>query len=163
MFDLDTKTWSILMAKADDSSTQPLAPLPRKCHSAVQIDTPNGAQVFVAGGSDGQSVFDDIWRLNVSDLQWTLMKTAQLPNPLYFHSSAVTSYGCMFIFGGIEPKQDATSRNNILYKVWLCIPKLSEICFDALMHFHPNLEQIDKTSLLNLGIPKHLVQRVHPK
>ncbi|XP_021185054.2 kelch domain-containing protein 10 homolog [Helicoverpa armigera] len=161
MFDFDNNTWRILTPKADDSSKDTIAPLPRKCHSAVQIESPTGAQVFVAGGSDGQSVFEDIWRLNISDLQWTLMQKTVLPHPLYFHSSAVTSSGCMYVFGGIEPKEDAASRNNILYKVWLCVPKLSEICWEALLHFHPNLDQVDGRSLLNIGIPSEFVQRLH--
>ncbi|CAH0701668.1 unnamed protein product [Spodoptera exigua] len=163
MFDFDTKTWTILTPKADDSSKDTITPLPRKCHSTVQIDTEHGTQVFVAGGSDGQSVFEDIWRLNISDLQWTLMQKTVLPHPLYFHSSAVTSSGCMFVFGGIEPKEDATCRNNIMYKVWLCLPKLSEICWEALLHFHPNLDQVDSRTLLNIGIPSHFVRRLQPQ
>ncbi|CAG9783896.1 unnamed protein product [Diatraea saccharalis] len=161
MYDLETNTWSILTPKADDTIKDSQAPLPRKCHSAVQIDTPSGVQVFVAGGSDGQGVFEDIWRLNLPDLQWNLMQKTVLPNPLYFHSSTVTSYGCMYVFGGIEPKEDATSRNNILYKVWLRIPKLSEICWEAMLNFHPNLDQVGRMNLLDIGIPIHFVNRLH--
>ncbi|CAH0406378.1 unnamed protein product [Chilo suppressalis] len=163
MYDLETKTWNILTPKADDTIKDSPAPLPRKCHSAVQIDTPNGVQVFVAGGSDGQAIFEDIWRLNLPDLQWHLMQKTVLPNPLYFHSSTVTSYGCMYVFGGIEPKEDASSRNNILYKVWLCIPKLSEISWEAMLNFHPNLDQVGRRTLLNIGIPIHFVNRLHPE
>lgn len=163
MFDLDTNRWTVVNAKPDEQDYEiTVNPRPRKCHSAVQIDTPSGVQVFVAGGSNGVAVFEDIWRLNVTNLQWTLMRKSVLPNPLYFHSSTVTSSGCMYIFGGIEPKNEATSRNNILYKVWLCVPKLSEICFEALLHFHPNLDQLDSKSLLGTGLPRHLVQRIHP-
>lgn len=162
VFDLQTKTWTMLTPKADDSSKDTVAPLPRKCHSAVQIDTPSGIQVFVAGGSDGQAVFEDIWRLSVNTLQWNIMQQAVLPHPLYFHSSTVTSQGCMYVFGGIEPKDDATSRNNILYKVWLCIPKLSEICWEAMLHLYPNLDQLSREKLLNLGIPIHMVDRLQP-
>lgn len=162
MFDLETNTWKMINGKADESELEPLTPFARKCHSAVQIHTLDGVQVFVAGGSDGHLVYSDIWRLSIPDMQWTLMKKTMLPNPLYFHSSAVTPSGCMYIFGGIEPKHDLTGRNNILYKVWVCIPKLSEISFEALLNFHPNLDQVDKTSLLRIGIPKHLVQRLHP-
>lgn len=162
VFDIETRTWNILAAKADHSSTETKSPLPRKCHSAIQIDTPDGAQVFVAGGSDGEFIFNDIWRLNISDLQWTLMKKTMLPHPLFFHSSSVTSYGCMYVFGGLEQKDDdEPCRNNSLYKVWLCIPKLSEICWEALLNFHPNLDQVDSKSLLNIGVPIHLVQRLH--
>lgn len=162
MFDLETNTWKIIAAKADESGQGPQAPCARKCHSAVQVVTPDGVQVFVAGGSDGHTVFDDIWRLSIPDMQWTLMKKTALPNPLYFHSSSVTTSGCMYIFGGIEPKNDLAGRNNVLYKVWVTIPKLSEICFEALLNYHPNLDQVDKKALLRIGIPKHLVHRLHP-
>lgn len=161
MFDLQTNSWSILSPKGDLNMDDAVSPLPRKCHSAVQINTPDGLQVFVAGGSDGQTVFDDIWRLSIPELQWSLMQKTVLPHPLYFHSSTVTSYGCMYVFGGIEPKDDLTSRNNVLYKVWLCIPKLSEICWEALTHLHPNLECIDKRTLVNMGIPVHFLNRLN--
>nr|AON96615.1 kelch domain-containing protein 10-like protein [Bicyclus anynana] len=160
MFDLETRTWTILTPKADDSMKDTVQPLPRKCHSAVQIDTPNGAQVFVAGGTDGHGVFDDIWRLNLSDMRWHLMQKTVLPQPLYFHSSTVSSNGCMYVFGGIEPNLQETRRNNVMYKVWLCIPKLSEICWEALLNFHPNMDQVDKSSLLDVGIPRHFVERL---
>ncbi|XP_047527702.1 kelch domain-containing protein 10 homolog [Vanessa atalanta] len=163
MYDLETNTWTKLVPKADDSMKDTVVPLGRKCHSAVQIDTLSGVQVFVAGGTDGQAVFDDIWRLNVSDMQWHLMQKTVLPHQLYFHSSTVTSYGCMYVFGGIEPKDNETRRNNILYKVWLCIPKLSEICWEALLSFHPSIDHVDRSSLLDVGVPLHFVDRVHPQ
>ncbi|KAM3963037.1 scruin like at the midline [Aphomia sociella] len=161
VYNLTTNTWSTLIPKPDNSSNYALTPLPRKCHSAVQIDTPSGPQVFVAGGTDAHYIFDDIWRLNVSDLQWSLMKRTVLPYPLYFHSSTVTSYGCMYMFGGIESKDNNTNRNNTMYKVWLCIPSLVEICWEAILNFNPDLDQVDRRKLLNVGIPVHLVNRLH--
>lgn len=160
VFDINTLKWKILITKSDDTLKEPLHPLPRKCHSAVQVETENDVQVFVAGGSDGQSVFDDIWRLSIKDLQWTLMQKTVLPHPLYFHSSAGTSFGCMYVFGGIEPKEESACRNNKLYKAWLCIPKLTEICWDALTYYHPDLDQKDKDSLWDAGIPRHLLDRL---
>ncbi|XP_022124209.2 kelch domain-containing protein 10 homolog [Pieris rapae] len=161
MFDLDNSTWSCLIPKPDESLEKTIAPLPRKCHSAVQIDTESGVQVFVVGGSDSESVFNDVWRLDLPELQWHLMQKSVLPNPLYFHSSAVTSYGCMYIFGGIESLQNATCRKNKLYKMWLCIPKLSEMCWEALHSCYPKLATLKKQELLNIGIPQHIVDRVH--
>lgn len=161
MYDLDKNTWCTLVPRADDTSKNTVTPLPRKCHSAVQIDTDKGVQVFVVGGSDSQSVFDDVWRLDISDLKWYLMQKTVLPNPLHFHSSTVTSYGCMYVFGGIEPKENTTCRNNKLYKVWLCIPKLSEICWEALLSCYPEMTELNRMILLNMGIPRHFVDRVH--
>ncbi|VVC92686.1 kelch domain-containing protein 10 homolog [Leptidea sinapis] len=163
MYDLETNTWSLLTSKPDDTMKDIVTPLPRKCHGAVQIDTDSGVQVFVVGGTDGYAVFEDVWRLNVSDLQWHLMQKTVLPHPLYFHSATVTSSGCMYVFGGIEPKEDATCRNNKLYKVWLCVPKLSEICWEALLDCYPNLDQVSSGSLLDVGIPRHFINRLHPK
>lgn len=162
MFDLETKMWSKLIPKADDSTKDTIVPLGRKCHSAVQINTLSGAQVFVAGGTDVGVYFDDIWKLNVPEMQWQLMRKTVLPHPLYFHSSTVTSYGCMYIFGGIEHKDNENIRNNTMYKVWLCIPKLSEICWEAMLSFYPSIDHVDRSTLLNVGIPRHFVDRVHP-
>lgn len=162
VFDLEKNTWTIMEPKADESLTNTFGPLARKCHSAVQFDGPDGTQVFVAGGSDGQGVFETVWRLHVPTMQWTLMQKTVLPNPLYFHASTITSYGCMYVFGGIEPREHAADRNNILYKVWLCIPKLSEMCWEAVLHFHPHLDQVNKKTILKMGIPKHFADRIHP-
>ncbi|XP_047527782.1 kelch domain-containing protein 10-like [Vanessa atalanta] len=59
MYDLETNTWTKLVPKGDDSMKDTVVPLGRKCHSAVQIDTLSGVQVFVAGGTDGQAVFNE--------------------------------------------------------------------------------------------------------
>lgn len=160
-FDLETRKWTTLFAKADDSAPVSIIPFSRKCHSAVQVSTPTGVQVFVAGGYDGNVVFNNVWRLNLENLQWTLMKKSILPNNVYFHSASVTSFGCMYIFGGIISKQtNMIWRSNDMYKMWIYIPKLSEMAWEALLHYCPDLGDTDRNSLLNLGIPKHFVDRV---
>lgn len=160
VFDLDTAKWSRLEAKADTSMSEPLAPLARKCHSAVQIDTPGGTEVFVVGGTDGVGVFDDIWKLNMKTLQWTVIRDAYLPHGLYFHSAAVTPQGCMYVFGGICPRDPSNSRTNTLFKMWVTIPKLNEMCWEALLHYYPNLEKANRAHLRSLGIPCHFLDRL---
>ncbi|GBP14517.1 Kelch domain-containing protein 10 homolog [Eumeta japonica] len=160
VFDLKTKTWSMETPKGDDSFKGPICPMPRKCHSAVQIDTPNGAQVFVVGGTDGNLAFQDIWRLQLPEMQWTIMRKCVLPKPIYFHSATVTSSGCMYIFGGIESDELEGVRTNNLYKIWLSIPKLSEICWEAVVHYNPVLARYGKTRLAEAGIPLRFVQRL---
>lgn len=163
IFDLETNKWSSQVANADSTLTTPLAPSRRKKHSAVQVNTPNGVQVFVAGGNAGQSVFDDIWRLDITTLQWTLMRQSYLPKSLFFHAATVTPEGCMYVFGGIEPKHDTTTRNNNLFKVWLCIPKLSEMCWEAILYYNQNLAQRDKAALINEGFPLRFLDRLGEK
>lgn len=161
VFNIENRSWRYVKTKMDPSTRRSTKhPLPRKCHSVVQIDTPTGVQVFMAGGSDGMCIFADLWRLDLGTLQWTLIREAKLPKFLHFHSSAVTPAGCMYTFGGIELGADGYQRNNDLYKMWLCIPKLSEMCWEALLHYNPNLDNIERSALLNCGIPLGFVKRL---
>ncbi len=45
---------------------------------------------FISGGFDGSiKIYDDIWMLSLPSLQWQKL-TAKLPEPVYFHASAIT-------------------------------------------------------------------------
>ena len=44
---------------------------------------------YVSGGFDGRKIYDDVWMLDLTTLQWTKLDT-KLPRPVYFHSSAIT-------------------------------------------------------------------------
>ena len=61
------------------------APLPRRCHSCVQLDN----YAYICGGYNGEVILGDLWRINLEDLQW--VKLAMMPEPVYFHSAAVTT------------------------------------------------------------------------
>jgi Galactose oxidase, central domain len=157
VFSLETFTWSFRASKQDSKEGYPLA---RKCHSAVQIKKDTGIEVFVMGGFDNTKIFNDVWRLDIPSLQWTQMSRSVFPNPLYFHSSSVTPEGCMYTFGGIQLGRENTSRTNKLYKLWLCIPKLSEISWESLLYYYPNLVNEDRSKLLKAGIPVRFVDRL---
>ena len=45
--------------------------------------------VFLIGGYDNSNIFQDIWRLNLEDMQWRRMNQF-LETPVYFHDSAIT-------------------------------------------------------------------------
>lgn len=104
-------------------------------------------------------MFSDLWKLNLTNFQWTLIRTFELPHPTYFHSCAVTPAGKMYIFGGIYKMRDIV-RNNKVHATWLCIPKLSEICWEALLYYFPNMDSSCKEKLIKLGIVKNFVDRL---
>lgn len=159
IFDIETRTWTLGVSKPDCNFIRPITPDARKCHSLVQIDLPDGnTYAYIAGGFDGTILFCCIWRLDIAELQWTLMKRSLIPTQVYFHSATVTSQGCMYMFGGIENASEKTRINN-LYKMWLSIPKLSEISWEAVLFYYPQILELSRSRLLRLGIPEHLALR----
>ncbi|XP_055607605.1 kelch domain-containing protein 10 homolog [Uranotaenia lowii] len=163
-YDLKENVWSYTETKRDPSLPPPGVPAARKCHSCVQYHTDNGIEIIVAGGYAGRSHFGDIWKLNLSTFEWRLMQKSSLPYPLFFHDAASSSAGCMYIFGGIKFSRNARvtqMRTNVVFKTWMTIPKLSEICWEAMLHYYPGLPEVKRESLLELGIPIKFVQRVH--
>ncbi|KAJ6644230.1 Kelch domain-containing protein 10 like [Pseudolycoriella hygida] len=170
VFSFELQQWTVMHSKPDASLSPPGYPEPRKCHSCVQYDTDNGIEVVIAGGFfEDLAFFDDIWKLNLSTLQWTLLKTARLPYPLYFHDAATSGNGQMYIFGGVEVKglEDdpdnevyESERTNEVYSMWTTIPKLSEISWQAVLHYNPKLPTYSLTEMLEMGISMKFASRI---
>uniref|UniRef100_A0A8D9EF61 Kelch domain-containing protein 10 n=2 Tax=Cacopsylla melanoneura TaxID=428564 RepID=A0A8D9EF61_9HEMI len=102
--------------------------------------------VFISGGGD---VIDDVWRLDLLRLQWTRLPL-RLPNKVYFHATTVSPQDKVYMFGGITcttsgPDDDsssgsnetsATERTADLYSTYLTIPRLREICLEAVKYYY---------------------------
>ncbi|XP_030558605.1 kelch domain-containing protein 10 homolog [Drosophila novamexicana] len=168
-YNLDANSWDYFDTLPDRKSgawsqNDKGYPRPRKCFSCVQHQSSNGdIEAFITGGLQGDfsTYFSDIWKLNLRTKQWSIIQTASLPRPLYFHSAAHSDNGCMYIFGGIEYNDKETlKRRNDLYKMWMTIPKLSEICWDAITYYNDNLDLYDRQTLLSVGIPKSFTDRL---
>ncbi|XP_054746018.1 kelch domain-containing protein 10 homolog, partial [Anastrepha obliqua] len=82
---------------------------------------------------------------------------SSLPKALYFHVAAHSQNGCMYIFGGIEYDEKRIRRCNDLYKMWMTIPLLSEICWEAVLHYRPNLKLNGHSQLLNIALCTEIV------
>lgn len=67
----------------------------------------------------------------------------------------------MYIFGGVTHIKNNT-RTNRIFKIWLTVPKLKEICWEAMLHYRKDIRQRSRSYLLEAGIPNEFVQRVHP-
>lgn len=135
-------------------------PEPRRCHGAVQIAVDTGPQVFITGGHDGENIFNDLWRLELKTYKWTFFETCQLPRPTYFHATAVSPEGRLYVFGGNYSINDDVRRSNAIYSAWLCIPKLSEICWEAVLYYSPHINKCRLDDLINIGLPRHFLQRL---
>lgn len=99
----------------------------------------------------------DIWKFSLSTLQWSLYQQTSLPYNLQFHDACVTADGAMYIFGGIFGP--TRKRSNALQKMWTKIPKLSVICFEAIIHYFPKLYKVPPSVMLEKGIPLQFVNR----
>lgn len=156
-FDLTLNKWTSIKTKPDPHSNRNGGyPEPRKFHSCVQQNTDDGIEVIIAGGfKTNVDLFDDIWKLNLRTYQWTRYAQTKLPHKLHFHDATIANNGCMYIFGGISG-----SRNNHLHKMWLRIPKLSDMCWEALQVYNPALNKIEKSTLLQVGVPQKYAAQV---
>ncbi|CAK9821890.1 Kelch domain-containing protein 10 homolog [Anthophora retusa] len=159
-FDLEAKKWLILNTYGDNNNT---FPEPRRCHGSVQYtdDKTGITSVVICGGYNGDHhIFADVWRLDLNHLQWTCLRKCILPRPVYFHSAALTPEGCMYTFGGIIKENNKIVRTAAVHSVWLVIPKLSEMCWQALIYYYPDIAHRSQHELLNMGIPLKFVQRI---
>jgi hypothetical protein len=150
------------MTRCDPEAPAPGIPAARRCHGCVQL--PDSEQqetvVYICGGHDGNEIFSDVWRLELQSLQWSRMVSCSLPRPVYFHSVAVTPSGCMYSFGGITEGGDNATRTADANCAWMCIPKLTEICWEAILHYNPNLHLLPRYRLLACGLPLEYVNRI---
>jgi Galactose oxidase, central domain len=139
-YNTQTKKWANMRAKACLNTGR--FPSPRKFHAAVQ----HGEFAYLCGGYDGQSqMYDDIWRLDLSNLQWIKLPQ-KLPQKIYFHSATTTPAGCMYVFGGVTTTSGA-ERSNKVFKMWLTVPSLQDLTWDQICDRNPNF-------LTNLETPQ---------
>lgn len=163
-FNLNTKRWETLLTTGDPTIPSPGVPAPRRCHGCVQLhsDGIQHSSVFISGGYDGSNIFDDLWKLDLATLQWQCLSQCKLPRAVYFHSTAVTPAGQLFSFGGIAHMGNGEfDRTAEVHSVWVCIPKLSEMCWEAIIYYNPSIHNVSSSKLLDSGIPAKFISRIN--
>jgi len=65
----------------------------------------------------------------------------------------------MVVFGGISCISTST-RTNSCYKVWLKIPTLQTMCWLSLIRTRPQLLQLTRNELLQLGINQYFIKKL---
>ncbi|PIK35482.1 putative kelch domain-containing protein 10-like [Apostichopus japonicus] len=128
-------------------------PTKRRCHGCCQL----GNNGYITGGFNGRRIFDDIWRLSIDTLQWMKLD-ARLPEPVYFHSSAITPEGCLYCHGGVIT-QNGSKRTDKLNFIWVSVPSLVTIAWRRILKFNPSVRKLSDEALRGLGIPQHIVKR----
>lgn|GEM_PF-6717961 len=82
----------------------------RYAHSA-SIDA--GGRLWVIGGNAGDTVSNEVWRLDTKTSEWKKIETAgDAFTPRYFHASVIDSTGKIWCFGGLD------SSGKSLNEIW---------------------------------------------
>lgn len=131
-------------------------PVPRVALNCVQNTVDGVCQVFIMGGFRGLDRIIDFWKLNLKTYEWTYFSLCYLPASLFFSGANVTPEGRLYALGG---PYESKEGNNQVYSAWLCIPKLSEMCWDAVLHYFPHINKCTMDDLAKIGIPKCFLQR----
>lgn len=160
MFHVDRRKWRVAKTKGDPTlpikeSIQEQYPPARRCHSAVQL----GYYVYILGGYNGETIFPGLWRLNLHSMQWRKLPF-DLPKPVYFHASTVSPEGKLYTFGGVSDIEQNT-RSKSVYSCWTRVCSLREMCWEALNHYYPDMDERPAESLLQEGIPQDLINTLH--
>ncbi|XP_022107253.1 uncharacterized protein LOC110988234 [Acanthaster planci] len=157
VYNLETNTW-------EKEPTLPCLhnghPQRRQYHSCMQWKN----EVYMCGGHNNVTIFGDIWKLDLPSLQWTRLST-EMPVPTFFHSAAITSTKCLYIFGGVTCLRDRDRTNNI-FRIWLDIPPLTDIALRKVLSLLPNRSQDSINRLWDLGVPQTIMDlgtEPHPR
>lgn len=81
---------------------------------------------------------------------------------MYGHMAFVSLHlqaGCMYIHGGVVNIHE-NKRTGSLFKIWLSVPSLLELCWEKLLLAFPHLSTLPTMQLLNLGLTQELIERL---
>uniref|UniRef100_A0A1B6DJI1 Kelch domain-containing protein n=1 Tax=Clastoptera arizonana TaxID=38151 RepID=A0A1B6DJI1_9HEMI len=135
-------------------------PIERIAHSCIQLPNHPNLIVLIGGLHYEEDVLNDVWMLNLQTLQWKKVKS-NLPK-IYFHAAAVSSLGKVVIYGGTLQVYESDEDNNNVFVCWCGIPKLKEICWDALLFYsHKGVYNYSLSDFPSLGVPNEFINRIH--
>lgn len=161
MFDISTNKWQYFKTLPDIKNLSTPYPTKRCYYGWAQCVT-QPEYVYMSGGTNGFNFFSDIWRLNLSTLQWCNLTPCKLPKSMFLHSSTIVPSGRIYYYNGV-----VRNDSNLMYQkddilcAWVRIPKLKDICWDAMLYYFKN--QLLKSSiedLQNLGLPSEYYERI---
>ncbi|XP_066925669.1 kelch domain-containing protein 10-like isoform X5 [Clytia hemisphaerica] len=162
-FNLQTRKWEqeACQSNKGSSPTTPgesrQLPVGRKAHTCVSYKN----KIYMCGGYNAvEGMLDDFWSFNVNTKEWKQHKNRTFPYPVQFHSSAVTSYGCMYIHGGLTTKGNRVSD---LHQLWLQVPTLTRMAWMKVVQQLRDNNQLTKETLIKLKIPRHFIGFIDDK
>ncbi|XP_057322186.1 kelch domain-containing protein 10 homolog [Microplitis mediator] len=161
-FDIEKCRWKIIDTLGDENHI-PQYPSERDHFGVTSYTDPGSGEinVIISGGTvdNNRDTFNDVWRLNLTSLKWTCLERfgTVLPCHIDSHSMTVSPAGKLFTFGGYIFNNDTQQGLclSTLHSTWLRIPKLTDICWEAVFHYYPNLKAMTDKEIKSLGIPPH--------
>ena len=129
-------------------------PPPRRCHGAVQ----QGRYAYIFGGYDGENIFGDLWRLDLDSLEWKQLPK-EMAEAVYFHGTTITPAGQLITFGGVT-SVDSNERSDKVHSLWLNLPSLRDMAWQAILHYLPDIGKVGLESLREAGIPFDLIENI---
>ena len=153
VFELSTGSWRPQETNGSSGNVAEF-PVARRCHGCVQMSN----YAFIFGGTNGVSIFDDVWRLDFDSFTWTRLDVT-LPIPVFFHGATLSDSGRLTIFGGVKeinPDPEVKTRTNDMFEAWLTIPSLQQISWMAFLSYcHlDDLTTCSVDGMRKLGIPR---------
>lgn len=163
MFDLDTNEWQYFETLPELNHLSNGYPANRVHYGWTQCKV-DKQYVYMCGGFNDTKFFTDVWRLDLSTFQWYNFVQSQLLKPTFFHSLTITNTGRMYYLDGMignclpnaqcSATIDRLRENRIIGGMWIRIPKLADMCWDAVLHyFKDKLIAMSKEELQALGLP----------
>ncbi|XP_008558677.1 kelch domain-containing protein 10 homolog isoform X1 [Microplitis demolitor] len=161
-FDLEKRQWEDIETIGDDGKNYPEF---RTGFNLCQYTDPDTGEVNVilTGGVADTKYYDDVWRLNLHTLQWTCLNKfgSVLPIPITDHAATITDNGKLYVFGGITGTQDDKFiRVDALYSTWLRIPRLTDICWEAVIYYYGDLSTKSDEEFKKMGLPPKFVKSI---
>ncbi|KAL4624964.1 host cell factor 2 isoform X1 [Arapaima gigas] len=120
------KAWNI-------PETKNGGPSARESHTTVAYCTKNShsPRLYVFGGMSGKRL-DDLWRLDIETMTWSMPETRGAPPlPRSLHSANVIE-NKMYVFGGWVPVLRTEDKPNALGAEWICTNSLSVLNLDTM-------------------------------
>lgn len=170
VFDFQSKTWRIMNTYGDYSQSPrfPIFPAERVDFSITQFTDLNTGDVNVVifGGTKpawsqavrgaeltNDNIYRDLWKLNLRSKQWKYVGLIPSVIDGTKHCATISPYGQLCIFGGIRKAIDDVSIcSSQIYSIWLCVPRLKQMCWQALLYYIPNISLLTEDQVIALGI-----------
>jgi len=108
-YSIYTNSWSTVVANNGNS------PAARKGHVMWLV----GDFIYIYGGDDNQTVFDDLWSFNLNTNTWTEIQTNSAPDPPRTNLGyGAYVNGALYLFAGASVSQLNTNLTDIFDDVW---------------------------------------------
>eukprot|EP00041_Stephanoeca_diplocostata_P039714 m.1637554 g.1637554 ORF g.1637554 m.1637554 type:complete len:528 (-) comp25943_c0_seq1:379-1962(-) len=152
LYDTHTRQW--LRQPCRSAAPAKEIPLSRRSHTCTLI----GQNVYMLGGTDGNSVFpwEHVWMLDTRTFVWHKLPNPW-PIPSYFHVTVATDEGYLVTFGGVDVKGTGDGeRHNKVCCLPTRIPSLHELALQAVVTRFGNNADV----LMECGVPHMALGRM---